>query len=125
MDAVSKSRVSRGQSNYLPTLDGWRAVAILMVVFCHASHGMGIYFANDYFGIPGVQIFFGLSGFLITSLLLRQEARLGSVSLAGFYTRRVFRIVPAAAVFLATVGIFSLIGLISITFRDWITALLF
>jgi peptidoglycan/LPS O-acetylase OafA/YrhL len=109
---------SRPHSTYLPTLDGWRAVAISLVLLAHTTKTGGL-------GVSGVQIFFGLSGFLITSLLLSQEARSGSISLRRFYTRRIYRIVPAAAVFLLTVGILSVLRVISITFGRWISALFF
>ncbi|GAA3647440.1 acyltransferase [Lentzea roselyniae] len=71
-----------------PALDGVRAVAALLVVFFHYG-GPG--FLQ---GWLGVQIFFVLSGFLITTLLLREHARNGRISLARFYRRRAFRILP-------------------------------
>ena len=71
-----------------PALDGVRAIAALMVVFFHYG-GPG--FLQ---GWLGVQIFFVLSGFLITTLLLRERARDGRISLQEFYRRRAFRILP-------------------------------
>ncbi|MFJ8959162.1 acyltransferase family protein [Lentzea sp. NPDC102401] len=71
-----------------PALDGVRAIAALMVVFFHYG-GPG--FLQ---GWLGVQIFFVLSGFLITTLLLREQARDGRISLKEFYRRRAFRILP-------------------------------
>ncbi|MDX3662175.1 acyltransferase [Streptomyces sp. ID05-26A] len=71
-----------------PALDGVRAIAALMVVFFHYG-GPG--FLQ---GWLGVQIFFVLSGFLITTLLLREQARNGRISLKDFYRRRAFRILP-------------------------------
>jgi peptidoglycan/LPS O-acetylase OafA/YrhL len=84
----------------IPTLDGWRAIAILSVVAHHAA--MSFYASeSDYFarsvavyGEFGVDIFFGLSGLLITKLLLDEWRAEGSVSLRGFYIRRAFRILP-------------------------------
>ncbi|HEV7908822.1 MAG TPA: acyltransferase [Pseudonocardiaceae bacterium] len=73
---------------HFPALDGLRAVAALMVVFFH-------YGGPDRLqGWIGVQMFFVLSGFLITTLMLREEDRTGKVSLRRFYTRRAFRILP-------------------------------
>jgi len=114
----------RGKTIYLPTLDGWRAVAISLVVFCHASVGLGLGQFKDV-GLLGVQIFFGLSGFLITTLLLNEEERNGSISLRGFYTRRVFRIIPAAATFLLIVGLLSIGGVIHISLARWLSSLFF
>jgi peptidoglycan/LPS O-acetylase OafA/YrhL len=72
----------------LPSLDGLRAIAVFLVVFYH-------------YGIPGVNgglgvlMFFVISGFLITWLLLKEEGRWGSISLKLFYLRRTLRIFPA------------------------------
>ncbi|HWD04111.1 MAG TPA: acyltransferase [Amycolatopsis sp.] len=79
-----------------PGLDGLRAIAATIVVFFH--------FAGPKFVWPsgwvGVYIFFVLSGFLITTLLLREQDRTGRISLGGFYVRRVFRILPPYLVIL-------------------------
>ncbi|CUR56443.1 putative Acyltransferase [metagenome] len=72
-------------------LDGVRAIAALAVVGFHFS-GPAPMFAG---GWLGVHLFFVLSGFLITTLLLREEAATGRISLLGFWVRRIFRIAPA------------------------------
>jgi peptidoglycan/LPS O-acetylase OafA/YrhL len=115
--------MSRGRSTYLPTLDGWRALAISLVVFCHLSVGIGLGQFREV-GLLGVQIFFGLSGFLITTLLVTEEVRTGSISLSKFYTRRAFRIIPAALVYLIAIGILALLGVVSVTFTRWISTVL-
>jgi peptidoglycan/LPS O-acetylase OafA/YrhL len=79
---------------YLPFLDGMRAVAVLLVMLYH----FGFARIN---GALGVEIFFVLSGFLITWLLLKENERYGSVSIRQFYVRRVLRIFPAFYVFWA------------------------
>ena len=72
----------------LPALDGLRAVAAFTVVFYHFGvHGVS--------GGLGVLIFFVLSGFLITWLLLKENEKFGTVSLRDFYLRRALRIFPA------------------------------
>jgi peptidoglycan/LPS O-acetylase OafA/YrhL len=73
-------------------VQGLRALAVLLVVADHAGAGA---LAG---GFVGVDVFFVLSGFLITSLLVREVAARGRVSLAGFYARRARRILPAATV---------------------------
>ncbi|MBZ4486828.1 acyltransferase [Microbacterium sp. cx-55] len=73
-----------------PALDGLRAVSILFVLTWHMHDP----FWSPFYGALGVTMFFGISGFLITTLLLREEDRNGRVSLKNFYIRRVFRIVP-------------------------------
>ena len=77
-------------SRYYPALDGLRAVSIVLVVVWHA-HGVRWWFLSGY---TGVNIFFVLSGFLIHTLLLREEEAEGTVWKAGFYLRRCFRILP-------------------------------
>ena len=74
---------------YRPALDGLRAVGVLAVLLGHSELLSG--------GFLGVDVFFVLSGFLITSLLLEEHARVGRVSLRGFYTRRALRLLPALA----------------------------
>jgi peptidoglycan/LPS O-acetylase OafA/YrhL len=79
---------------YQPALDGLRAVAITLVVGFHLlGHPAG--------GYMGVDLFFVLSGFLITTLLLEEWARFGSISFGRFYLRRALRLFPALWVFLA------------------------
>jgi peptidoglycan/LPS O-acetylase OafA/YrhL len=80
---------------YNPALDGLRAVAILLVLGCHTAG----------FALPGgwlgVDVFFTLSGYLITSILLREISATGSVALIDFYTRRAFRLLPALGLLVA------------------------
>ncbi|MGW4519791.1 acyltransferase family protein [Amycolatopsis sp. NPDC004378] len=77
-------------SSWFPGLTGLRALAALAVVFFHYG-GPGV---DRLQGWIAVQLFFVLSGFLITTLALREEDRAGRISLRGFYLRRVFRIMP-------------------------------
>ncbi len=117
----------RRSQGYIPTLDGWRAVAILAVIFNHAqvlSFGpFSTRLVHD-FGDHGVSLFFALSGFLICTRLLREEDAFGSISLRSFYTRRLFRIQPAALVYLLTVAVLGAVGLLSTYNRGIIGALL-
>jgi peptidoglycan/LPS O-acetylase OafA/YrhL len=76
----------------IPSLDGLRAVAVLLVIF----HHLGIHYSPHG---RGVLTFFVLSGFLITWLMLKESERYGEISIRDFYTRRVLRILPAFYVF--------------------------
>jgi peptidoglycan/LPS O-acetylase OafA/YrhL len=89
------------ERHYLPTLDGWRAVAILAVLCCHAGWPTP---ALAPYGAMGVSVFFALSGFLITRRLMDE----GRIDLAGFYRRRAFRILPPIVVYLAVVAVLGL-----------------
>jgi peptidoglycan/LPS O-acetylase OafA/YrhL len=75
---------------HFPVLDGVRALSIFGVILAHASGQL----RSLFHGHQGVNAFFVLSGFLITTLLLREERDHGRVNLAGFYIRRSFRILP-------------------------------
>jgi peptidoglycan/LPS O-acetylase OafA/YrhL len=76
-------------------------------------------------GSFGVQIFFVLSGFLITWLLLREEHRSGTIDLKRFYFRRSLRIFPPAFFFLGAMGVLTVLGLVSIGGRDFLFSFLF
>jgi peptidoglycan/LPS O-acetylase OafA/YrhL len=78
---------------YFPLLDGLRCLAILGVVWYHAA---GQSYASGPLsrGFEGVALFFVISGFLITSLLLRERSNTGDISLKSFYLRRTLRIFP-------------------------------
>lgn len=82
---------------YRRALDGLRGVAILAVIATHAN------IASGWAGDVGVDIFFVLSGFLITSLLFEEWGKFGSVSLKRFYARRALRLLPALMVMLAVI----------------------
>lgn len=79
---------------FRPDIEGLRAVAVLLVVLSHVGLGT---FAGGY---VGVDVFFVISGFLITSLLLAELSRTGRISLVGFYTRRAIRLLPASTLVL-------------------------
>lgn len=110
-------------TGYIPTLDGWRAIAILMVLACHARDGLfgphglwpspGIDSALVH-GVLGVDVFFGISGFLITTRLLTEYRENRGVSLSDFYWRRFFRILPAAWTYLAAMFLCAAVGLITV-----------
>jgi peptidoglycan/LPS O-acetylase OafA/YrhL len=84
----------RPRLGYRPALDGLRAVAIAAVIGCH-------YFHRPRAGYLGVDLFFVLSGFLITTLLLEEHQRSGRISLRAFYVRRARRLLPALFTLLA------------------------
>lgn len=87
----NKLTASLGE-RYYPALDGVRAISVLMVMSNHLHSGNAI--LRHAPGWTGVDFFCILSGFLITTLLLREEREHGSVRLGDFYIRRFFRIVP-------------------------------
>jgi peptidoglycan/LPS O-acetylase OafA/YrhL len=86
---------------YQPALDGLRAVAVLAVIAYHDNYT----WARG--GFLGVDMFFVLSGFLITTLLVVELRRSGAIRFAGFWARRARRLLPALLLTLLFVGIFT------------------
>jgi peptidoglycan/LPS O-acetylase OafA/YrhL len=120
------------RTSYLPTLDGWRAIAILMVVTGHAAKpafcdgSMPLTWCKYLLlGGHGVALFFALSGFLITSRLLNEYDRNGAISLRGFYRRRVFRILPAALALLTALSVLGAMNVLPIAPIEIISSLFF
>ncbi|MEE0664896.1 MAG: acyltransferase, partial [Collinsella sp.] len=80
---------ARPKSRYIPALDGLRTLAVVAVVLYH----LNLTWAQG--GLLGVTIFFVLSGYLITRLLLNEVAKTGHIDLKSFWIRRIRRLVPA------------------------------
>lgn len=81
--------------SHLPSLDGMRAISILLVIVAHGARAVGC--ANsylEYLGQLGVSIFLVISGLLITWLMIRERDATGAFSLTNFYIRRCLRILP-------------------------------
>ncbi|WP_372733633.1 acyltransferase family protein [Nocardioides sp.] len=95
----SYSHEEYSQRRYFSELDGVRALSVLLVFTTH----LDVLFWERLQGSTGVTFFFVLSGYLITTLALREEAGSGHLSLTSFYTRRVFRIYP---LYLVVLGIY-------------------
>lgn len=95
---------------YLPGIDGLRALAVLFVVAFHTGLIDG--------GWIGVDVFFSISGFLITGLLIAERERTGTISLGAFWGRRFRRLVPALFVLLALVVVLVRLDEVSVAARD-------
>jgi peptidoglycan/LPS O-acetylase OafA/YrhL len=109
----------------IPSLDGLRAISILLVLSDHLSvtvfpHVPAI--AAGRLGTFGVHVFFVISGFLITSLLLDEESKTGTVSLRRFYLRRTLRIFPPYYAYLVVVALASAVGWLHLHHFDLLAA---
>lgn len=112
---MTSSRTSSGQAfetyrdkSHFGGLDGMRFFAIAAVFFHHSplvGIGTGVS-PLSLRGFLGVDLFFVISGFLITTLLLRERDRKGRISLRGFYWRRVLRILPLYLLLVTAVGVY-------------------
>ncbi len=93
--------LASGPKGFRKDVEGLRAIAVVMVIVYH----LGFSWATG--GFAGVDVFFVISGFLITGLLVKEVERTGTISLIGFYARRAKRLFPAAATVLVATAIGS------------------
>ena len=101
---------------FFESLDGLRALSILGVIWSHVWYVSGPGYYNTLLKVPvlrngafGVSVFFGISGFLITTLLLREQLKRGRISLRDFYIRRTLRIWP---LYYATLALYIVLVLV-------------
>ncbi len=96
------------QRRHFAALDGLRCLAILGVLFLHSplSEPAAAVFRLFGRGFLGVDLFFVISGFLITTLLLREQARTGRISIRRFYRRRALRILPLYLLVVTALGVY-------------------
>jgi peptidoglycan/LPS O-acetylase OafA/YrhL len=119
--AMSMSDVHSQNPQIIPSLDGIRALSVLIVVVSHAGLGDLVP------GGLGVTIFFFLSGYLITTLMLAENERTGKINIFNFYARRIFRLMPPLFVTLAIAYGLTYAGLLpgGITVRGLAAQLLY
>jgi len=101
MKSSTGEKTTRENTGFRADIEGLRGIAVLLVLFFHASLG----FSGGY---VGVDVFFVISGFLITGLLIREIEGTGRVSLSRFYARRARRLLPAASLVLVATLITSI-----------------
>lgn len=115
----------------IPSLDGLRAISIVMVMGLHTlqrmemHHSVPLVWWVIFNGSLGVSIFFVISGYLITRLLLHEASTRGTISLGNFYLKRAFRILPPLYVYVAVLGLLSLAGRLALSRVDVISTLFF
>ncbi len=113
MQVVRRSPAESHRS--VPSLDGLRAFAVLAVILDHSHTPLLRHVPFLRSGGQGVAVFFVLSGFLITHLLLKELNRTSTVNLKKFYFRRTFRIFPPFYVFLAAVAVLMVVAHLPVT----------
>ena len=126
--AVSETLVATSTSRSIPSLDGLRAGSVGLVILSHALAylpGRAGRFPSlelSWLGQSGVDVFFVISGFLITYLLVKEHEATGTIRLKIFYIRRCFRIFPPFYAYLAVVGILWIAKLDPENVRNFISA---
>lgn len=111
------------QQSHLSGLDGLRGISIIIVLLNHLTKDTPVNYLFD--GVIGVQIFFVISGFLITTLLLKEKVKKGGISLKHFYIRRVLRIVPVAYLYLFVVFLLNHIFNLGVIAKSFFTAIFY
>jgi peptidoglycan/LPS O-acetylase OafA/YrhL len=129
LTATIEERPSRSaaiQARSIPSLDGLRAVAVVSVILGH-SEGRALdsfpILAPFRRGEIGVALFFVISGFLITYLLLKEQDETGDIHLQKFYFRRTLRIFPPFYAYVAVVGMLTAAGSFSVSAGAFLSAL--
>lgn len=108
----------------IPSLDGMRAISITLVILGHLCGTQGFPISHEAMssiapiGSFGVRVFFVISGFLITTLLLQETEKTGTISITGFYMRRLLRIFPANYFFVTAMWVASMLGLVALNRMD-------
>ena len=121
------ARVPATSAKRIPSLDGLRALSISLVLIGHLQGTRYFLSATTLqplgdLGNLGVRVFFIISGFLITHLLLREQANTGSISLRAFYARRFLRIFPAFYVFVVITWLLAIMGIVQLDRSDLLHA---
>jgi peptidoglycan/LPS O-acetylase OafA/YrhL len=118
--------------NYIPSLNGLRALSISIVIASHIikPNDVGAIQIPFPFSILidgnfGVNVFFVISGFLITTLLMAEEDKTGTISLKNFYIRRIFRIFPAYYFVLLVYFILQSFSIMSFTTQSWLSSIFY
>jgi peptidoglycan/LPS O-acetylase OafA/YrhL len=120
-------------STRIPSLDGLRAISVIFVILAHLRPTLEAQFPGGHALIRilagcaglGVSVFFVISGYLITRLLIKERVRSGRVDLPAFYRRRALRILPVFYTYVAIVTALTVLGFLRLGPKDLLNAALF
>ena len=116
---------SSSSDRRIPGLDGLRAVAVALVLLNHVLL-QRLFWETAWYGQLGVTLFFVLSGFLISQLLLAEHAATGSIAVGSFFARRALRILPVWFTYVAVIALAGALHLLpQVSSRDVAAAVLF
>ena len=123
--------LDKAKDSRLPSLDGWRALSIIMVLGSHCLYSTGfpeswkVHFTWLFDGGLGVRFFFVISGFIITWLMMKEWDVTGDVNLKSFYIRRALRILPVYYLFLFTIALLQIFTAYKQSLSAWVGNLTF
>ncbi len=122
VDRHSAQAGSSPAKERIPCLDGLRAISILLVLFAHSA--LSIQLPDKWealvqrtvfpYGVVGVDVFFVISGYLITLLLLSERRRTGGINVVHFYRRRILRIFPAFYTYILVICTLCFLGVLAV-----------
>lgn len=110
---------------YYPSLNGLRGISIIIVLMAHLHLSRNPIYLRCFNGALGVDIFFVLSGFLITSICLKEYKLTGNLLLKNFYVRRILRIIPVAYLYIVAIIVLNILFKLQIPYFQFINAALF
>src|SRR2546430_10211730 len=118
------TRYGFGERGNLPGLAGLRVAGLAVVLLAHLSGSRGFIDSPRFYscGMFAMRLFFVVSGFLITSILLRDLQKNGQIRLGRFYFRRAMRVFPAAYFFIAVMAVLAVFGLVQFEHGDLLSA---
>lgn len=115
---ILPNQVHNESLEYIKTLDGWRAIAVIAVTFSHLKDAVltkeSLLYPIFSWGLNGVDLFFALSGYLIAIRLIFEIKKESRIDLKSFYIKRFFRLMPASWFYLIFISIISYLGYIEV-----------
>ena len=132
MTVAPSNPTDSARQHRIPELDGMRAFSVLLVIVYHSwlwantiYVPVSFHWLIDYLGLLGVKIFFVISGFIITRLMLEEVATTGKFSARVFFIKRVFRIIPAYWTYLCLMTLLVVFGVVRSDTINLVPSLLF
>lgn len=116
-------------NQYIKSLDGWRAIAVILVIFSHMKEVLfidgSLLFKISAWGLNGVDLFFAISGYLISKNLISELKISNTINLKKFYLKRVFRLMPVLWINLLVLYILTKLGWIVVSSDEFLSTLTF
>ena len=122
---LSRTNLNPIDQDYFYGLDSLRALSVLLVIIGHIYYNDGSFVDKLHLGAVGVDVFFVISGFLITTLIIKELKKNGKFDVKSFFLRRAFRILPVVFLFSLVLLLIDLIYGIGISLNSYLSGLFF